>query len=54
MPACDFTLIDEQRAFEVNAVVSGDSVRLSPEIVLDTLGWKLEKRGLCRGPDRTG
>jgi hypothetical protein len=44
-----FTLIDEQAAREIDADVDGAHVTLSPQTVADVLGWKLEKRGLCRG-----
>ena len=50
MSAAAFTLIDEQQIHSVNAEVDGDTVRLSADTVRDALGWKLEPRGLCRGP----
>ena len=39
------TLIDGERALEVEATVDENGARLSPE----ALGWSLEPRGLCRG-----
>jgi hypothetical protein len=49
MTQSSFTLIDEQKACEVSATITGESVRLAPETVSAALGWKLEDRGLCRG-----
>ena len=48
MTLSSFTLIDEQETYEVAAEITDGSVRLSPETVAETLGWKLEARGLCR------
>ena len=48
MTSSSFTLIDEHEAHEIAAEITGGSVRLSPETVAETLGWKLEARGLCR------
>jgi len=47
-----FTLIDlteGARAHTVGAHVHGSSVRVPPDQIAATLGWKLEARGLCRG-----
>jgi hypothetical protein len=44
-----FTVIDEQRARDVTAVLEGDRVRLPPASLEAALGWKLEPQGLCRG-----
>ena len=46
--AQSFTLIDDGRASEVAASVEGERVALSPGVLADSLGWKLEPRGLCR------
>jgi hypothetical protein len=43
------TLVDETRAVTVDAVVRGDTIRLSPAVVERTLGWALKPEGLCRG-----
>jgi len=43
------TLVDETRPATVEAVVRGDSIRLSPAVVERTLGWELKPEGLCRG-----
>jgi hypothetical protein len=48
--ALPFTVIDEQDAREVPAAVEGDRVRLPPASLEAALGWRLEPRGLCRGP----
>ncbi len=45
----DFTLIDADRAIEVEAQVAGDAVRVAPEALREALGWRLEPQGLCRG-----
>ena len=42
-------LIDESRPVTVDAVLRGDSVRLSPAVVERALGWELKPDGLCRG-----
>ncbi len=43
-----FTLIDDGKVTEVAASVEGERVALSPRALADSLGWKLEPRGLCR------
>jgi hypothetical protein len=49
MPTVPFTIIDEQRPFEVWAEVDAGRVWLSPESLEAALGWRVEPRGLCRG-----
>jgi hypothetical protein len=44
-----FTLIDDGSAAVVSASLRDGRVRLAPETVAETLGWKLEREGLCRG-----
>jgi hypothetical protein len=44
----DVTLIDAERAVVVRAELVGDKVRIAPDALKDTTGWKLEPRGLCR------
>ena len=44
-----FTLIDEQRPHEIVADVSDGAVRIDGATIADTLGWKLQANGLCRG-----
>jgi hypothetical protein len=47
-----FTLIDlteGARAHAVRAQIHGSSVRVPPQEIAASLGWKLEGRGLCRG-----
>ncbi len=43
-----FTIIDEDRATEVDAVISANAVRLPAESLEAALGWKLEGEGLCK------
>ena len=43
------TLLDEDSPLQVPAVVDADGVRLSPDGVQRSLGWRLEAAGLCRG-----
>jgi len=43
------TLIDAGRIAQVAANAAGDAITLSPAVVADALGWKLEAQGLCRG-----
>jgi len=45
----DFTLIDEHEKTSIPATIVGSHVRLPPDAVAKALGWKLEKRGLCKG-----
>jgi len=49
MTRSSFTLIDEHETYEVAAEITDGSVRLAPAAVAETLGWKLEASGLCRG-----
>lgn len=43
-----FTIIDETQATDVEAVISGDAVRLPARSLEAALGWKLEGEGLCK------
>ena len=43
------TLLHPGGLSEVAATIDAGRVSLAPEIVRDTLGWKLEPRGLCQG-----
>jgi hypothetical protein len=45
-----FTLIEDGRALALRATQRGERVRIEPESLSEALGWKLEPRGLCRGP----
>ena len=47
--ANSFTIIEQGQSLEVQATVSGDSVRLTPEALSDGFGWELKQEGLCRG-----
>jgi hypothetical protein len=47
-PLVTLTLLDEDSRLEVPAVVEADGVRLSPDVVQRSLGWRLEAAGLCR------
>jgi len=48
-PPGTLTLLDEDSPLQVPAVVDADGVRLSPDVVQRSLGWRLEAAGLCRG-----
>src|SRR5262249_6478895 len=48
-PLATLTLLDEDCPLQVLAVVDADGVRLSPDVVQRSLGWRLEAAGLCRG-----
>jgi len=48
-PLATLTLLDEDSPLQVPAVVDADGVRLSPDVVQRSLGWRLEAAGLCRG-----
>jgi hypothetical protein len=48
-PLVTLTLLDENSPLEVPAVVEADGVRLAPDVVQRSLGWRLEAAGLCRG-----
>jgi len=43
------TLIDDGRSLTVDAVIEGDSISLSPDVLQRALGWELKPQGLCRG-----
>lgn len=49
MSPAQFTIIDEGRAAApVDAVISGDRVRLGDDAIQAALGWSVEPEGLCR------
>ena len=48
-PLGTLTLLDEDSPLQVPAVVDADGVRLSPDVVQRSLGWRLEAAGLCGG-----
>ena len=48
-PLATLTLLDEDSPLQVPAIVDADGVRLSPDVVQRSLGWRLEAAGLCRG-----
>ena len=48
-PLATLTLLDEDSPLQVRAVVDAGGVRLSPDVVQRSLGWRLEAAGLCRG-----
>jgi peroxiredoxin len=43
------TLIDDERVHELAADIEAGDVRITPAALAETLGWKLEPSGLCRG-----
>ncbi len=43
-----FTVIDENKITEVEAVITDDGVRLPAASLEAALGWKLEGEGLCK------
>ena len=49
MASRTLTLIDDGRPLTVDAVVGGDWICLSPDVLERTLGWELKPQGLCRG-----
>jgi hypothetical protein len=51
MPVTPFTIIDEQRPTDTVAERQGGQLWLAAEALEASLGWKLEPRGLCRGPE---
>ena len=48
-PLATLTLLDEDSPLQVPAIVDADGVRLWPDVVQRSLGWRLEAAGLCRG-----
>jgi hypothetical protein len=48
-PLATLTLLDEDSPLEVPAAVGDDGVRLAPDVVQRSLGWRLQTAGLCRG-----
>jgi AhpC/TSA family len=44
-----FTVLDDGRPAELDAVVKGERVRVSPASLATTLGWEVRPEGLCRG-----
>jgi hypothetical protein len=44
-----FTILDDGRKTEVDALVAGDRVLLTPADLERSLGWSLKPQGLCRG-----
>ena len=47
--ATAFTILEDSAAVEVQAEVTGDRVRVTPEALQESLGWQLKPEGLCRG-----
>lgn len=45
----DFTVIADDRASEVRAIVDEGVVRLAPNALQAALGWELKPQGLCKG-----
>ena len=48
MPSTTFTIIDDGRPIQADAIIEADHVRLSPESLKTALGWDVEPEGLCR------
>ena len=44
-----FTILEDSAAVEVQAEVTEDRVRVTPEALQESLGWQLKPEGLCRG-----
>lgn len=49
MASVPFTILDEQRPQDVWADLEDGRVRLSPESLEDSLSYRLEPEGFCRG-----
>jgi len=49
MSSRTLTLIDDGQPVTIDAVVNGDSIRLSTGALEEALGWELKPEGLCRG-----
>jgi hypothetical protein len=48
MPDDSLTLIDDGRACETRATISGDRVYLRPAALQAALGWELKPQGFCK------
>jgi hypothetical protein len=44
-----FTLLFEGRPLAVDATIAAGTLRMAPDALAASLGWKLEERGLCHG-----
>jgi hypothetical protein len=44
-----FTVVSMGQTSEVEVMIDGQTVRATPEVVSDALGWELKSGGLCRG-----
>jgi len=49
MAEVPFTILDEGRATEVTADLTGERVRLAGVALERSLGWEMKSQGLCRG-----
>lgn len=47
--ASPFTLIRDGESLPIEATIDAGRVVLSPEVVRESLGWRLEPEGLCQG-----
>jgi len=44
-----FTILDEGRPVQVDALTSGETVRVPAEAIKAALDWELKPQGFCRG-----
>ena len=42
------TLLADGRATETTAAIDGDSIRISPDSLAQSVGWELKPQGLCK------
>lgn len=45
----EFVLLDEGKVYAVAATVNDNSLRVSPAVLREALGWELKPQGLCQG-----
>ncbi len=48
MTTAEWTLIEDGETRRFEACLDGEAIRISPDALEATLGWKIEAAGLCR------